>query len=122
MLEVPLEAVLKTGPKSPLIPPPFHPPYDCAAGKISQNKLHNGSLESRGQNIFSRSLPFFYYSRMEEISLDENVTTGVAQDEKNEKELSEKESQPSMGTPAGSREQKSPFSQKKVPEGHLEVP
>ena len=46
---------------------------------------------------------YFYYSRTEEISLEKDVTREVTQDEKNEKEPSDEEGQPSIGTPAESR-------------------
>ena len=52
------------------------------------------------------SLLHFYYSRTEEISLDKNVKTEVTQDEKSEKEPSDEESKPSMGTPTESHSDK----------------
>ena len=52
------------------------------------------------------SLLHFYYSRTKEISLDKNVTTEVTQYEKSEKEPSDEESKPSMGTPTESHSNK----------------
>ena len=59
-----------------------------------------GSEESRDQNILLRSIILYFdYSRTEEISLDKNVPTEITQDEKSEKEPSDEESHPSMGSP-----------------------